>query len=377
MRKNVRRISILIALIAFIVLIEVRTGILSACTVGQLQLAQPLMQAGMNRYELVAALRAVPRAHRKAMIFLIDNMPERDLKTLKKEFLVENLELAYKVRKEVPWGDDIPEEIFLNYVVPYAVITENRENCRADLYKRFIGTAKNCSSAEEAVIKLNTEVFNTFNVHYKPHMHKMAQSPSESIAKHSAACTGLAILFISTCRSVGIPARLSSTQWADIDSWHNWTEVWDHQWRFISAGDITEIDAPWVAKHALNAIPHDKKHGIYAVSFQRTDTVFPVPWAPTIDYLNAVETTCFYTKRRKVKVNLIGKQVDENKKLRTVVFRDGEIVAARDIVNSTEFILAAEEYYDVVVSSLDGQQLIKQHVRIYDKPNPRIQLSIN
>ena len=51
-----------------------------------------------NRAELEKALAGVPQEQRKGMAFLVANMPERDLTSLKADFLLTNCELAYKAR---------------------------------------------------------------------------------------------------------------------------------------------------------------------------------------------------------------------------------------------------------------------------------------
>src|SRR4051794_16615063 len=79
-----------------------------------------LKRADKGRAELEKALRATPAAQRAGMAFLIANMPERDLRSLRADFLLENVALAYKVRAEVKWGKAIPEDIFLNDVLAYA-----------------------------------------------------------------------------------------------------------------------------------------------------------------------------------------------------------------------------------------------------------------
>jgi hypothetical protein len=44
------------------------------------------------------------------------------LKSLSAEFLLENVQLAYRAWSSSPWKDDIPQEIFFNNVLPYANI---------------------------------------------------------------------------------------------------------------------------------------------------------------------------------------------------------------------------------------------------------------
>src|SRR5438874_374890 len=84
------------------------------------EIEQALSRAGRNRAELQKALDQSPAEQRPGMAFLIANMPDHDLQTLSARFLRENVQLAYLVRKEVPWGKSIPEDLFLEYVLPYA-----------------------------------------------------------------------------------------------------------------------------------------------------------------------------------------------------------------------------------------------------------------
>jgi hypothetical protein len=53
---------------------------------------------------------------RRGMEFLIANMPDSDLQSLSADFLLENSNLAWQARRELPWGQQIPEAIFFNNV---------------------------------------------------------------------------------------------------------------------------------------------------------------------------------------------------------------------------------------------------------------------
>src|SRR4051812_6223844 len=75
-----------------------------------------LTRADINRSELLDALKRVPARQRDGMAFLIAHMPERDLRLLSADFLLENVDLAYRARAEAPWGKRVPDDIFLNDV---------------------------------------------------------------------------------------------------------------------------------------------------------------------------------------------------------------------------------------------------------------------
>ena len=66
-----------------------------------------------------------------AFDFLMRHLPERD-RRLGEEFLRENVELAAAVRRETPCGMEVPEEIFLEYVLPHCFVDERRDRWRAD-----------------------------------------------------------------------------------------------------------------------------------------------------------------------------------------------------------------------------------------------------
>ena len=95
-----------------------------------------LTQASENRDEIEKALDQVPPNEKEGMLFLIANMPERDLKSLSAKYLLENVRLAYQAWDKSPWKEKLPKDIFLNNVLPYASINERRDNWRAPARSR-------------------------------------------------------------------------------------------------------------------------------------------------------------------------------------------------------------------------------------------------
>ncbi len=130
---------------------------------------------------------------------------QADRDSLKADFLIENLDLAFRAREEFPWAREVPEEIFLNDVLPYSVFDETRESWRAEFLEKGRKIVAGCETATEAAQAINREFFNLVNVHYNTGRKKTNQSPSESIGEGRATCTGLTILYVDACRSVGVP----------------------------------------------------------------------------------------------------------------------------------------------------------------------------
>jgi len=234
--------------------------------------------------------------HPEAMQFLMANMPAQD-HALTQAFLDEDIKLAYKAIHEVPWGTSIPEDIFLNNVLPYASLNERRDNWRPDFYHRFIKIAKHSKNIDEAVEKLNLDVFRTFRVYYNlTKRPKPDQSPYESIKAHYASCTGLSILLVDALRSVGIAARIAATpMWPDQSGNHTWVEIWDGSWHYIGAGEVGALDHTWFTQRASTA---NEKYPIFAASFKKTNLIFPMRWAPELTYVSAVDVTRDYKSFR-------------------------------------------------------------------------------
>jgi hypothetical protein len=261
-----------------------------------------LQRAGNNRDQIRQALDQTPAEQRTGMRFLIAYMPQRDLESLSANRLLENVRLAYQARNEAPWKDDLPEEIFLNNVLPYASVNEGRDDWREDFYQRFKPLVKDAKSPAEATAILNQKVFPTLKVRYSTNRNRADQAPNESIKTGLASCTGLSILLIDACRSVGVPARFAGTPlWTNKSGNHSWVEIWDDGWHFTGAAEPTgqELDQAWFAGRAGTAQRDHPLHAIYAVSYKRTPQTFPLVWDRTIDYVFAVNVTDRYTRRAK------------------------------------------------------------------------------
>lgn len=279
-------------------LAEVQRVVSAAPTEYQKALTQAFKKAGSNGHELIAAIHRVKLEEREGVYFLIANMPARDLVSLRADFIVENVRLAYQAWKETPWGNRVPQDIFLNDVLPYASLNERRDDWRRDFHQRFLKKAKESGSIELAVTTLNKVAFEELKVSYHPSKRpKPDQSPYESMRARYASCTGLSILLVDVLRSVGIPARVTGIpRWSDESGNHTWVEIWDGKWHYIGAAEPTELDQTWFTTKAAETNPTFPKNRIYATSFKQTGLSFPMVWAPHLNFVPAVDVTDRYKK---------------------------------------------------------------------------------
>lgn len=259
--------------------------------------------ASDNADALLAALNQIPENQKAGLVFLIENMPEGDLKSLSKDFLLEHVDVAYQSLTEARWK--VPEDIFLNNVLPYANVNESRDNVRKRLRDQFWPLVKDQESISIAAATLNREVFRQLKVKYSTKRRRADQGPAETMESGIASCTGLSILLIDACRACGIPARFVGTpMWANKSGNHSWVEIWDDGWHFTGAAEPTgdELDKGWFVGRAAQATPDDPRYGIFAVSFKQTDVRFPMVWARrgvSRPEVYAVNVTSRYAKPQK------------------------------------------------------------------------------
>lgn len=305
---------------------------LSACSSGRYAgvpkeyhalIDRTIATAGDNAKELKKALKEVPRNEREGMAFLISYMPERDAKSLSADFLLENVQYAYKARAEFPWAKEVPDSVFLNDVVAYANLNENRESWRKDFYERFKKYVAPCKTMREAIDSVNKNVRNELLVDYNTKREKPDQAPYESMRQHMASCSGLSILLTDAFRAVGIPSRVAGTPaWHDDRGNHNWNEVWiDGQWRFTEYYPSDDLDQSWFLTDAGKAVKEDVRKAIYAASFKPTGCYFPLVWDENIRYVHAENVTDRYTSLYRAQLSAMPAD-GSHVALRVMVFRD-------------------------------------------------------
>lgn len=305
---------------------------LSACSSGRYAgvpkeyhalIDRTIATAGDNAKELKKALKEVPRNEREGMAFLISYMPECDAKSLSADFLLENVQYAYKARAEFPWAKEVPDSVFLNDVVAYANLNENRENWRKDFYERFKKYVAPCKTMREAIDSVNKNVRDELLVDYNTKREKPDQAPYESMRQHMASCSGLSILLTDAFRAVGIPSRVAGTPaWHDDRGNHNWNEVWiDGQWRFTEYYPSDDLDQSWFLTDAGKAIKEDVRKAIYAASFKPTGCYFPLVWDENIRYVHAENVTDRYTSLYRAQLSAMPAD-GSHVALRVMVFKD-------------------------------------------------------
>ena len=194
--------------------------------------------------------------------FIMKYAPPQDA-PLPPEYVTNNCLLAAAARKSAI--EEYPDEIYLEYVLPYSVIREGRDDWRGEFREKFAPLVAGMDDMYSAAVKLDRTIWDIINVHYDTRRDQARQSPRHSMRIHMASCTGISIILIDACRALGIPARLVGCKWTTIPGNHSWVEVWSRGgWHVLASGEKERKDNIWFLDYAEKADSSRADRRIYA-----------------------------------------------------------------------------------------------------------------
>ena len=74
----------------------------------------------------------------EALKFLYAYMPLSDLADYNGDFFLANINMSLSAQSETKWGKDIPEEVFLHYVLPCRINNENLDSFRITYFNELM-----------------------------------------------------------------------------------------------------------------------------------------------------------------------------------------------------------------------------------------------
>ncbi|MBZ0213500.1 MAG: transglutaminase-like domain-containing protein, partial [Nitrospirae bacterium] len=252
-----------------------------------------------RKAEWVKALEAAPANLRPELAYLVEFLPDPDLADLEPDSLIENARLAREARAAVKWGRTLPEDVYLDAVLPHCSVTEKRDPMRREFKDKYLPLVKDLPTPGAAGLKINEVLFKDFGVTYNTRRLRTDQNSKETIAQGMATCTGLSVMLVEACRAVGVPARV-----AGIHSWpvrggnHTWVEIWDNgAWHYVGAAEPDEkgLNHAWFTGDAAKAVKGEPRNAIWAVTYRATGEHFPLAWNPRAK-LNGENVTDRYTR---------------------------------------------------------------------------------
>ncbi len=200
----------------------------------------------------------------EALKYLYAYMPLSDLADYNGDFFLANINISLKAKSETEWGKEIPDEIFLHYVLPCRINNENLDSFRLIYYNELMHRVKG-EGIKEAALEINHWCHEKVN--YQP-SDERTSAPMSTILSARGRCGEESTLTVAALRTVGIPARQVYTpRWAHTDDNHAWVEIWaDGQWYYMGACEPEPVlDYGWFTEPARRAmLVHTKSFGAFS-----------------------------------------------------------------------------------------------------------------
>ncbi|MFH1121659.1 MAG: transglutaminase-like domain-containing protein [Bacteroidota bacterium] len=203
-------------------------------------------------------------SEKEGLEFLYAFMPLSDLAMNTGEYNLKQVRTALEAKKFFTWGNEIPENVFLHFVLPYRVNNEYTDTARQVFFNELKDRIKGLNMTDAA---LEVNHWCHEKVNYKS-TDERTSGPLTTVRTAFGRCGEESTFTAAALRSVCIPARQVYTpRWAHTDDNHAWVEVWiDGKWHFLGACEPEPaLDMAWFAEPVKRAMmTHTFVYGQYS-----------------------------------------------------------------------------------------------------------------
>jgi len=152
-----------------------------------------------------------------------------DLETIKADFLIDQIDYAFRAWREKPWAKDLTFEQFREYVLPYRGSGEPLESWRGtfwDKYAQIDSGMTDPTDPIEAAIAINSDIKTWFTFDPRFYLHPTDQGMTEMISTGMGRCEDMTNLTIYAFRANGLAITSDYTPyWANTGNNHAWNSI--------------------------------------------------------------------------------------------------------------------------------------------------------
>jgi hypothetical protein len=153
----------------------------------------------------------------------------KDAETITTEFLLNQIEYAFRAWREKPWAKDLSFDVFREYVLPYRGSNEPLEPWREMFWEKYGGiesTMVDPTDAIEAAALINDDVKSWFTFDPRFYYHPTDQGLSEMLENGVGRCEDMTNVTIYAMRADGLAVTSDYTpHWANSGNNHAWNAI--------------------------------------------------------------------------------------------------------------------------------------------------------
>jgi len=160
---------------------------------------------------------------------------KEDVKYITGEYLINNIELAFKMWEGRPWKKDISFDIFCEEILPYRYYNEALENWREKILASFADVSRIIGKQNGITIIQACEYVHSKLPRIRSSYDMPCMNYSMMMNSQCGSCEDMAAFEIFVMRALGIPVTCDFTiQWPNRSRGHSWNAVYDGKGNHIS-----------------------------------------------------------------------------------------------------------------------------------------------
>lgn len=188
-----------------------------------------------------------------AMKYLYANMPTSDMGNYSFGIFLDYARHGVWLWENSPYRKEMPEDIFLNYVLYHRINEEEIKPCRAFFGEQLAGCVAG-HDIETAALEVNYWCASEMTYQSTD---ARTSSALDVYRCGYGRCGEESVFAVNALRSVGVPARqVYATRWAHCDDNHAWVEVWcNGTWHYMGACEPEPVlDKGWFTNASSRAM---------------------------------------------------------------------------------------------------------------------------
>jgi hypothetical protein len=188
-----------------------------------------------------------------------------DVRTVTSDFLIEQIDLAFRAWRERPWSSGLSFDDFCEYVLPYRGSNEPLEPWRAEFFEKYADIGRRMTDSTdpmEAAALINDDIKTWFTFNERFYYHPTDQGLAEMKANGLGRCEDMTNLTIYAMRANGLAVTSDYTPyWANTGNNHAWNAI------LVSSGNVV----PFMGAEANPGAYHlsNKLAKVYRKTFSR------------------------------------------------------------------------------------------------------------
>ena len=152
-----------------------------------------------------------------------------DVHTITADFLIDQIDFAFRAWREKPWAHTLSFDTFCKYVLPYRGSSEPLESWRSEFWERYADVVKKVTDEAdpiEAARLINDDIKSWFKFNERFYYHPTDQGLSEMFENQMGRCEDMTNITIYALRANGLAVTSDYTPyWANSGNNHAWNSI--------------------------------------------------------------------------------------------------------------------------------------------------------